>query len=155
MMTDEERDELAAEFLRKLALADMKAWSAHWRTAERAAERDPDDALSSKQAQKIAPRAAVKPAKTKAKRSVTFYGRPCRCGSIERYISTGNCVACHKIAVIKSEAKRAAAKRAESSASSVRPSVPRLAQFNSRRTVSNLGRGKSIPQVKDRQYATR
>jgi hypothetical protein len=150
-MTPDERDELAAEFLRKLALADMKAWRAHWRMTERDG---PDDALSPLQAQKIEPRLPphvphkpaprvlskgrdARPMSTARATAIAAgentYRRhtPCkRCGGYLYYVTAQNCVVCHRIASAKSCAKRRAAKRAKSSApAAAKPNVPRLTQF--------------------------
>jgi ribosomal protein L37E len=100
MMTPDEYEQLAAKFLRKLAAADMEAWRAHWRAAERHHD---DHALSSKQAETIETGNARHPrfiseARDAAKAAfATKYVRehPCkRCGGNIFYTSTGGCTAC-------------------------------------------------------------
>ena len=104
MMTDERYADLGQRYLVELMKADAKVWRKHQGALERGGG---DDALSSPQAQKVAPHVSVEA--TRPKRSAIFYGRPCQtCGGTERYISTGHCVACAKASAAKSDAKRTA-----------------------------------------------
>jgi hypothetical protein len=121
-MTPDEYDELAAAFLRKLAAADMKAWRANQRVAERGGH---DDTLSPPQMQKTEtphelPDGKSGPhfmleARNKAKAAYeTKYVRehPCRqCSGNIFYTSTGGCAACaHKSRKAKASSSAGAAK---------------------------------------------
>jgi ribosomal protein L37E len=77
--------------------------------------------------------------------------QPCaKCGARIFLVSNGGCVACDK-----ERARTRASRNGGRASGAVNPSIPRLAQFNRRPSVSGSGRGQSIPQAKDRQYATR
>jgi hypothetical protein len=119
---------LREKYLLALLTRDAVIWHEHEKTFERGAN---DEALSSTQAQRIVPHATAETPKTRTKRSSVFYGRQCQtCGGTERYISTGNCVACSKASTARSNAKKHAARRGKLSApAGAKPSVPRLAQF--------------------------
>jgi hypothetical protein len=101
---------LREKYLFALLTRDAAIWHEHEKTFERGAN---DEALSSTQAQRIAPHATAEAPKTRPKtrpkRSLVFYGRQCQtCGGTERYISTGNCVACSKASTARSNAKKRA-----------------------------------------------